>query len=170
MQSQPGQLGLFDFDFGGRNPTKEAAETQVKTAGKQTQRLTSTNSAPTKSNKGSKATAGTSSKQKKRGRTDNKSPSETTNKPPSKKQNTGNMSGTKKDSAVEEDKASTNADLLALEKRLFAGFALLIDPLKKDIEELKNNQVGTIHDEHTNEQIKRKFKINEEKQENRGQT
>ena len=65
----------------------------------------------------------------------------------------------------EGEKASTNADLLALEKRLFTGFAQLIDPLKKDIEELKNNRSGCVNcNEGTTERIDRKFRINEEKQ------
>ena len=34
LQAQPGQLGLLDFDFGGSKTHKEAAKTQVETAGK----------------------------------------------------------------------------------------------------------------------------------------
>ena len=113
---------------------KEAKKTQVETAGKPKQRpaSTSTSSAPKKSSKvKSKPDIGSDLTRKKRGRTDNKSPSDT-NKPPNKKQNRGAMSGTKKENTtIDENKVSTNADLLALEKRLFAGFALLIDPLKR---------------------------------------
>ena len=168
LQAQPGQLGLLDFDFGGSKTHKEAAKTQVETAGKPKQRpaSTSTSSAPKKSSKvKSKPDVGSDLTQRKRGRTDNKSPPDT-NKPPSKKQNKGAMSGTKKEiTTIDENKVSTNADLLALEKRLFAGFALLIDPLKKDIEQLKNNQSGCANcDEETSEKIDRKFRINEEKQ------
>ena len=91
LQAQPGQLGLFDFDFdfGGSKTHKEATKTQVKTAGKPKQRpaSTSTSSAPKKSSKvKSKPDIGSDSTQRKQGCTDNKSPSDT-NKPPSKKQN-----------------------------------------------------------------------------------
>ena len=122
LQAQPEQLGLFKFDFGGRNHKED---TQVKTVKAGKQIPASTSSVPNKDNKGKviKATKGTEAKQKKRGRIDNKSPSDPTIKPPSKKQNTGKMSETNTTiTPAEEDKASTNADLLALEKRLFAGF------------------------------------------------
>ena len=65
----------------------------------------------------------------------------------------------------EGSKATTNADLLALEKRLFAGFAQLIDPLKKDIEDLKKNNNGCVNcDDSTSVKIDKKFQRNEEKQ------
>ena len=64
----------------------------------------------------------------------------------------------------EDNKVTTNADLMALERRLFAGIAQLIDPLKKDIEELKNNNGCVNCDDSATVRINKKFQVNEEKQ------
>ena len=64
----------------------------------------------------------------------------------------------------EDNKVTTNADLMALERRLFAGIAQLIDPLKKDIEELKNNNGCVNCDDSATVRINKKFQVNKEKQ------
>ena len=169
LQAQPGQLGLFDFDFGGRNQkeplqVKSKCET-VKPPKKRLSSSTSSSSVrtlkpATKPSTAPKSTKGANTTQKKWGRTDNKSPSDTTEKPPSKKQNTG-MSEPKTN---DDNKVTTNADLMALERRLFAGIAQLIDPLKKDIEDLKNNSGCVNCDDSATVKINKKFQVNEEKQ------
>ena len=160
LQAQPGQLGLYDFDFGGRHQ-KEPLQVKTKSATSKPEKKRPTSSTSTSKSNPNPNPKGGNSKQKKRGRMDNKSPSDTTNNPPSKKQNTG-MSEV---NTGEGSKATTNADLLALEKRLFEGFAQLIDPLKKDIEELKKNNNGCVNcDDSTSVKIDKKFQRNEEKQ------
>ena len=152
-------MDVFVYDgLGKRLQVKTKSATSKPEKKRPTGSTSSSNTGTSKSNQNPKDG---NSKQKKRGRTDNKSPSDTTNKPPSKKQNTG-MSEV---NTGEGSKATTNADLLALEKRLFVGFAQLIDPLKKDIEDLKKNNNGCVNcDDSTSVKIDKKFQRNEEKQ------
>ena len=159
IQNQPGIS-----DFVGK-PTEKTIGKKSETTGttKGTKKETSEPHKKARKNTiGSVKTSTTSaSRAKKRAKPENNSPDNECNQPSKKK--TSIMSGqpqNKKDNNKEE--VILKPELIELKRQLFAGFEQLIEPLKKDIQDLKSERVKT--EETLNvETVIRKFERSDEK-------
>ena len=109
-----------------------------------------------------KATSSKTTGSKKHAKPENNSPDEECNQPSKKKSSTMSNPSQNKNNNVENKGIVLNPEFQELKRQLFAGFEELIEPLKKDIQDLKSEREATSEILNV-ETVARKFKKSDEK-------
>ena len=111
---------------------------------------------------GVKATSTKTTGSKKRAKPENNSPDEECNQPSKKKTSTMSNLSQNKNNSMENKGIVLNPEFQELKRQLFAGFEEMIEPLKKDIQDLKSEREATSEILNV-ETVSRKFERSDEK-------